>query len=95
VNGQARAHHAVSQLVSIRTRQRCRVNGSAAATRETKESFNPHPAALPGEWLLFSTGHHFQVVSIRTRQRCRVNAMVAGFVCAINEFQSAPGSAAG
>jgi len=39
-----------TRKVSIRTRQRCRVNGAGDAGWSSIAGFNPHPAALPGEW---------------------------------------------
>jgi len=36
--------------VSIRTRQRCRVNVLSNVSQGLRSGFNPHPAALPGEW---------------------------------------------
>ena len=36
--------------VSIRTRQPCRVNDRLLVRLAQVQRFNPHPAALPGEW---------------------------------------------
>ena len=50
MNGVALYPQRGSQAVSIRTRQPCRVNVTGASGTAPDTGFNPHPAALPGEW---------------------------------------------
>ena len=69
----ATAPYLPNPIVSIRTRQPCRVNECTGGSKVRPTSFNPHPAALPGEWPTCVVAFYAYRVSIRTRQPCRVN----------------------
>ena len=59
------------------------------------DCFNPHPASLPGDAKLGHELPYILLVSIRTRHRCRVMRKIAVWGLTEEQFQSAPGIAAG
>jgi hypothetical protein len=72
------------------------IDTSAAVTRiNTRLSFNPHPASLPGDAKAGEGKNSKGVVSIRTRHRCRVMLAFHRQSRWRSKFQSAPGIAAG